>query len=164
MRHPAIGRAVTTTLSQALATALALVLLPGSASSTALPILLDGYYDEWVEAPVHVDPAGDDGSSGIDFRNLWVAEDDDWLFIRFDTTVEVPLDEATDMALYIDTDTNSGTGVSVGGLGAELRWRFGNRSGTFYTIHPSIWSGATSTSAWRRRPRRLSSRSRSTET
>ena len=41
------------------------------------------------------------------------------------------LQENNDLRLYIDTDNNSGTGTQVAGMGADLIWNFGQRSGSY---------------------------------
>jgi len=98
------------------------------------PIQMDGYFDDWTAlASAYTDGSGDNGSSGIDFQNIWVANDQDNLYLRFETTADVQPDEQQDMRLYLDTDMNAGTGLSYGGIGADLVWEFGNRTGTFYT-------------------------------
>jgi len=120
-----------------LAAALCLVGV-GPAAGEALPILTDGYFDDWTVGPVHTDTEGDNGPSGIDFGDIWVAEDDDFLFIRFEMTDELLLQDNNDVALYIDTDSNAGTGVQVENIGAELRWQFGLRTGKFYGNPPPV--------------------------
>jgi hypothetical protein len=42
--------------------------------------------------------------------------------------------------LYLDTDLNAATGTPVSGIGAELRWQFGVRSGTFYRTGFPAWT------------------------
>jgi hypothetical protein len=116
-----------------------------AARGGGLPITVDGDFADWgVTVAAAADPAGDDGSSGIDFRSLWLAHDQDRLFLRFDTTVEVQPDEQQDIRIYLDTDLNAATGLSIHGMGADLVWELGGRSGTFYTPsarsidHPDI--------------------------
>ncbi len=98
----------------------------------AAPIFLDGVFSDWVDTVELIDPAGDGGGSGIDIRDVDVANDDDNLFIRFVVTADLGLQEPNDLELYLDTDVNAGTGASVGGIGAELQWRFGDRQGNVY--------------------------------
>lgn len=103
------------------------------AGATPLPITVDGLYDDWSgETPAHSDPAGDDGTSGIDFGRLWIADDARFLFLRLETGLEVQLDENNSMVLYLDTDNNASTGLAVAGIGAELEWKLGLRTGTYY--------------------------------
>jgi len=112
----------------------------GAARADLMPIQLDGYFDDWAEVtPLHTDPAGDGGT--VDFRAVAVANDQDFLYIRFEVTSNVQPDEQQSMELYLDTDLNAATGTSFGGIGAELYWKFGVRSGTFrpastnYTVY-----------------------------
>jgi len=116
---------------------LALLVPVSAARADSQPILPDGDPSEWAGAPFATDPAGDDGGSGIDFRNLYVANDPERLFLRFDTTVEVQPDELQDITVALDTDANAATGQAVGSIGAELVWNLGQRSGTFR------WGGST---------------------
>jgi endonuclease/exonuclease/phosphatase family metal-dependent hydrolase len=94
------------------------------------PIQLDGFFDDWADVtPQYMDAAGDGGT--VDFRNVAVANDQDYLYIRFEVTGDVQPDEQQNMELYLDTDLNAATGTAFGGIGAELYWKFGVRSGTF---------------------------------
>ncbi|MGD9548200.1 MAG: FlgD immunoglobulin-like domain containing protein [Candidatus Krumholzibacteriia bacterium] len=114
----------------ALCTLLLIAAVPAAAD--LVPIQLDGYFDDWSAlTPAVTDPAGDDGSSGIDFGAVWVANDQDYLYIRFETGADVQPDEQQQMRLYLDTDMDAGTGLAYGGIGAELMWEFGYRDGTF---------------------------------
>ncbi len=106
------------------------LLAPGFVMADLTPILIDGYFDDWtVLAPVHDDSNDDAGP--VDFGRVWVANDQDYLYIRFETEGEVQPDELQNMRLYLDTDMNSGTGTYFNGIGAELMWEFGWKEGTF---------------------------------
>lgn len=95
-------------------------------------ISIDGVSGDWIGAePAYEDLAGDGGSSGIDLGRVWMADDDRFLFLRFELGAEASLQENNDLRLYLDTDGNSETGLPVNGIGAELEWRFGDRVGTF---------------------------------
>jgi len=109
------------------------VCLAGTASGVRAPIVLDGAFGDWDGlAPAAVDPSGD-GAGSIDLGRLWCADDDRFLFIRFEVgPAEVQLDSGNDLVLYLDTDLDGATGRAIGGIGAELEWRFGARRGTFY--------------------------------
>lgn len=111
-----------------------------AARADLMPIQLDGFFDDWAEVtPQHNDPAGDGGT--VDFRAVAVANDQDYLYIRFEVTGNVQPDEQQSMELYLDTDLNASTGTAFGGIGAELVWKFGSRIGTFrpagtnYTVY-----------------------------
>lgn len=111
---------------------LAVLVAPARVHAEAAPIFLDGRFADWPGPVEEVDPSGDEGLSGIDFREVDLANDDQFLFVRFQTTVDVSLQETSSISLYLDTDANAATGLAVAGIGAELMWNFGARNGTFY--------------------------------
>lgn len=97
----------------------------------SLPIFMDGRTDDWnVPVPTYIDDIGD--GNIFDFRYFSVTNDEQFLFIRLNYTPESKLVEDNQLTLYIDGDNDSGTGVLVNGIGAELKWDFGQRGGTFY--------------------------------
>lgn len=101
-------------------------------------VILDGLMDDWTGLdPVHSDPLGDGGSSGIDIGGIWIAEDEERLFIRFEVGTDLLLNEDNNLTLYLDTDSNPATGYPLGILGAELVWHFGTRDGFFF--HSGGW-------------------------
>lgn len=96
-------------------------------------ILVDGIFDEWDEYPaIYTDAIGDGGLSGVDFRQLKVFNDDEFIFFFLETGAEINLQDLNGISIYLDTDDNSNTGFSVNGIGAELIYNFGNRIGAFY--------------------------------
>jgi endonuclease/exonuclease/phosphatase family metal-dependent hydrolase len=102
------------------------------AGASLTPIQLDGYFEDWSPVTIQAtDIIGDEGSSGIDFNRAWVTNDQDYLYIRFETTAEVQPDEGQQIRLYLDTDMDTNTGSYFNGIGAELIWEFGWREGTF---------------------------------
>ncbi len=110
------------------------------AAADLVPIQLDGWFGDWsAVAPVHTDAPGDGGT--VDFGAVSAANDQDFLYIRFEVSGDVQPDEQQSMELYLDTDLNAATGTAFGGIGAELYWRFGLRSGVFrpagtnYTVY-----------------------------
>ncbi len=104
-----------------------------AASADQHPIQMDGFYCDWEGIdPVYVDPSGDGGASGIDLGRLWIADDDDFLYMRFEVGTEIQLNAGHQLRIYIDTDENQTTGLQIGGIGADLIWNLGNRDGTFW--------------------------------
>jgi len=96
-------------------------------------ILVDGIFDDWKEFPViYTDANGDGGFSGVDFGQLQIYNDDKYIFFLIETGIEINLQDLNDITIYLDTDDNINTGFSVNGIGAELEYTFGNRSGYFY--------------------------------
>ena len=65
------------------------------------------------------------------FGRIWIADDERFLFVRIELGDEIDLAENNDLQIYLDTDANADTGLPIGGIGAELEWRFGDREGFF---------------------------------
>jgi hypothetical protein len=102
-------------------------------SASQYPITIDGLHDDWAGVPLAwSDPRGDGGPLGIDLGRLWMANDERFLFLRFELGVELQLDENNALRLYIDADDNASTGLSIAGIGAEMEWRYGSRTGIYY--------------------------------
>jgi len=91
-------------------------------------IYVDESMDDWEDiAARHVD-SPDDGR-GVDLERVWIAHDAEYLFLRFELGEPLNLQEGNALTLYLDTDNNPETGQQALGLGAELAWTFGERSG-----------------------------------
>jgi endonuclease/exonuclease/phosphatase family metal-dependent hydrolase len=104
-----------------------------------LPITTDGLFGDWKKAaPLHVDAVGDGGPSEIDFTDIFVANDEEALFIRFDVGRETILQNGpneaagNDLRLLLDLDDSAATGNPVEGIGAEIEIRFGRREITVF--------------------------------
>ena len=96
------------------------------------PICINGLLDDWeAVGSATTDPTGD-STSGPDFVALAVADDDQNLFLKIEASSAFDLSENNNLRLYLDTDLNDSTGKSIGGIGAELEWRPGERYGTFF--------------------------------
>ncbi|MFT5142169.1 MAG: endonuclease/exonuclease/phosphatase family metal-dependent hydrolase [Rhodothermales bacterium] len=108
---------------------------PVTARAQAARIFLEGTFADWIPlSPVHEDGLGD-ADAGVDFGGLWMANDERYLYLRFELGVETLIQEANQIVLYLDTDDNAATGQSSFGVGAELVWTFGQRTGVF------TWAG-----------------------
>jgi endonuclease/exonuclease/phosphatase family metal-dependent hydrolase len=99
----------------------------------SLPIEIDGDFDDWQDATLiyeidQVAPAPD----GIHVRRVWAANDDRFMFLKIEVDREITLLENNPLILLIDSDNDTSTGYDPNNIGAELRWVFGNRQGTFY--------------------------------
>jgi endonuclease/exonuclease/phosphatase family metal-dependent hydrolase len=91
-------------------------------------ILLDGDGSDWTDLDARfTDPAGD--GQTLDLGTLWMAHDDERLFLRVEVGDTLNLQEGNDLTLHLDTDANAQTGRAVHGLGAEVTWTFGERQG-----------------------------------
>lgn len=96
-------------------------------------IILDEDFSDWANVPlIGNDPSGDQGSGLVDFGRLWVANDDDFLFLRIEVGAEINLQNDNEVTLYLDTDNDNNTGLAIDGIGAELVYNLGDRSGTVY--------------------------------
>ncbi len=111
--------------------ALLLLLLAGiSAPCFAQRVAIDGLFADWDSLSVlAADPSGDAGSSGVDFTSLQVDDDVEWLYLAFDTGVDLLLQDGNSITLAIDTDADPATGTKIRGIGAEIFWQFGDREG-----------------------------------
>ena len=97
-----------------------------SYASTFADITIDGDFSDWAGIPVAATDVTGDGDPA-DFTDFSVANDDDFLYIRF------TLDEAAalnvggvQLFIAIDNDNNTATGFDVFGLGAvgsEVGWQ-----------------------------------------
>ena len=101
-------------------------------------ILVDGIFDEWSDHPViYSDAAGDGGFLGVDFGELQIFNDDEFIFFLLEIGNEINLQDLNKISIFLDTDNNSNTGFSINGIGAELVYSFGERSGLFYYANGS---------------------------
>lgn len=97
-------------------------------------IILDERYDDWnISAETYNDTVGDGGRSGIDFSDIRITNDDRFLYLYFDVGHEINLQEDNDIVLYIDMDNNHFTGYRTSGIGAEIVYYPGKRSGFLYS-------------------------------
>ncbi len=111
---------------------------PGAVASHPARIVADGDTDDWAALrPLADDPAGDAPAEGVDFRRVWMAHDAQFVFLRFELERERSLQEGNDLTLFIDTDNDAATGRAAQGLGAEVVWTFGERSGRYVSANGS---------------------------
>lgn len=99
----------------------------GFASHSAR-ILVDESGKDWERHPVQFQDAEDDGGE-IDLQRLQVAHSQRYLFLRIEVGTPINLQEDNELTLYLDTDNESSTGKRAVGVGAEVTWSFGGRSG-----------------------------------
>ncbi|HEY3761513.1 MAG TPA: spherulation-specific family 4 protein [Verrucomicrobiae bacterium] len=92
--------------------------------STYRHIIIDGSFDDWVGLP----PAASQAqltNDAIQFKDLYLANDDDYLYLRFD--LYVPSNPFTShQNIFINTDGNKLTGYGANGIGSELLIQGGN--------------------------------------
>lgn len=94
-------------------------------------INIDGLDEDWTAVP---ELATDGGSDAFpDLLSIKAARDEWNLILRIGFDEELLLQQDNSLRLVLDTDANSSTGLSTQGLGAEIVWIFGSRSGTAYS-------------------------------
>ena len=120
-----------------------LILFYTNAVSQSLPIFLDGRTDDWnIPVPTYIDSEND--GNVFDFKYFSATNDEQFLFVRIKITPFFKLVEENQISVYIDGDNNNSTGFLINGIGAELRFDFGERSGINYYnggtqfFHPDI--------------------------
>lgn len=98
--------------------------------SQGFRIVLDEDYTDWKSLlPLYADDTGD--GSGIDFKMVKVTNYNGYLFLYLELGSEINLQDNNNVTLYLDTDNDSATGLQLKGIGAELEYTFGTRSGKF---------------------------------
>lgn len=101
------------------------------------PIFLDGRTDDWhATLPTYIDTEND--GSVYDFKSFSVTNNEEFLFIKVIITPFVKLIEDNQFSIFIDGDDNASTGFSINGIGAELRFNLGSRTGFNYHTNNSF--------------------------
>lgn len=109
-------------MNKHLATAALLAALGGvGAQADYLAITVDGDLSDWgATAPQYTDAA--DNGTGIDFHQVWIANDDTYIYVAFN--LHAAGDPFTFLNNYFfDGDNDSGTGfnvLSLGNFGSEM--------------------------------------------
>ena len=95
-------------------------------------ISIDGLFEDWNQVDaLYYDQVND--ALNADYSTMKVTYDNEFLFIYFDFhNGEFLMQDWNEFHLYIDADNDSTTGNYVHGIGAELDWTFGDRSGLKY--------------------------------
>ncbi len=96
-------------------------------------ILIDGSFQDWTDnsdlVSTYVDATGDGGL--VDILQVQVANDADYLYLHFEVSAEIDLsDNSTieaEMQLFLDSDNDPSTGLSINGIGAEYLLDFRDR-------------------------------------
>lgn len=102
------------------------------------PICINGLFDDWAGVKDVVQDKIGDSTGTIDFTLLSIADDEINLFIRLSAVDEFDASDDNNISIYLDTDMNAKTGIQIGGIGAELRWELGNKTGTYVNGSDSI--------------------------
>jgi len=94
-----------------------------------LRVTHDGFTPEWEGWPVLATDAS--GDANPDLQVLQASRDENTLTLRLRLGADLLLQETNTLKLALDTDWNTATGTAAEGLGAELVWTFGSRSGSY---------------------------------
>lgn len=98
--------------------------------SQSFRIILDEDYTDWETIPpLYTDDTGD--GNGIDFKTVKATNFNGFLFFYLELGSKINLQDNNNITLYLDTDNNLTTGLQIKGIGAELEYTFGTRSGKF---------------------------------
>ena len=63
-------------------------------------ILIDGIFDEWSDYPIaYSDAAGDGGFSGVDFGQVRIYNDDEYIFFLLETGSEINLQDLNEISI-----------------------------------------------------------------
>lgn len=94
------------------------VILPASVKTFLSTISVDGSFDDWNDVAVaHSDPS-EPPAAGTDFKDIWVANDGEFLYIRF--TLHSPGDPSTYLNnIFMDTNLEN-PGFGTYGIGSEM--------------------------------------------
>ena len=96
------------------------------------PICIDGLFNDWNDVPTAYQDIENDHIVA-DYSTLKITYDSDFLFIYINFhDNEFLMQNWNDFHLYIDADNDQSTGTFINGIGAELVWAFGSRSGYKY--------------------------------
>ena len=101
-----------------------------SVDAQNLSILADEEFADWYEiSPIYIDSENDQLSGNVDFGRFWITNNDNYLFLRIEVGDKLNFQSNNLISLYIDSDSNSETGLQVSNIGAELEYIFGERRG-----------------------------------
>ncbi len=114
-----------------------------AAGGTLTRVISDGVFDDWDAVPVaFTDPTGDHSSSMADIRDVWLANDEDYLYVRFEVGSLLHQDDAR-LNIYFDIDSDDTTGYSIRDIGSEFVLQFSGHEGAEQTS--GTWQAATFT-------------------
>src|SRR5687767_11494347 len=109
------------TAKRTLASLLVLSLAASATAGTFKRITIDGSFADWAGTPLAYSDASET-AAGADFRNVYVANDEQYLYIRFTLyTNDSPFTSRNN--IFIDGDHNPGSGfhpLGLAGFGSEM--------------------------------------------
>jgi hypothetical protein len=82
-------------------------------------IVIDGSFDDWATVPLAFSDPPQDSSESTDYQDVYVANDDDYLYLR--VTLHTPSELGIFYNnLFLDTDNDPTTGYPFGGIGSDM--------------------------------------------
>ncbi|MCD4794201.1 MAG: T9SS type A sorting domain-containing protein [Bacteroidales bacterium] len=106
------------------------ILIITSIFSQALPIGIDGKFEDWTNSTANYTDTQNDGGD-YDMLSFSVSNDSAFLYITFALSEEIQLNYGNQLFLQIDTDNDAGTGYPVNGIGSELGIDFEDKKAYF---------------------------------
>ena len=100
-------------------------------------ITIDGSFTDWAGVPALVDDGVDSAANVVDYGKVYVANDDDYLYVRF-TTSKIVNPFTSHENIFIDTDNDSSTGYQTH-VGSELLIQ----GGTGYQEKSGVFNAGT---------------------
>ncbi|MBK8110546.1 MAG: T9SS type A sorting domain-containing protein [Saprospiraceae bacterium] len=98
-------------------------------------IFIDEDLDDWSSTSLLISDIGDGLESDLDIQHLWVENDAENIYIRFELDREIILQENNQLAIVVDFDNKLTTGFKEAGIGAEMMVVFGERD--IFVYNPS---------------------------
>ena len=96
-------------------------------------IWMEGKFTDWDSlSTLYSDTIGDQATGELDFGVLKIANDELFLFLYIEIGEEINIQNDNQISLYLDTDNNENTGIQINGIGADVKWDFGDRQGLFF--------------------------------
>lgn len=105
----------------------------------AQQIVLDENFEDWnTGVTTFFDKKNDGSASGVDFAQISMSNDETFLYLYIDLSKEINLQNEQNVTVYLDLDDNVSTGIFKNGIGAELMYNLGERSGRIYRASNSV--------------------------
>lgn len=93
-------------------------IVAGSQKKFRSTIIIDGSFDDWADVAVAYSDANEAPSAGTDFKDIWVANDDQYLYIRF--TLYTSGNPNTFLNnIFVDANPDN-AGFGTYGIGSEM--------------------------------------------
>jgi endonuclease/exonuclease/phosphatase family metal-dependent hydrolase len=94
-------------------------------------MVIEGECEDWAGVPVAFeDPTGDNMDSVADFGRVWLANDDEYVYLRFEIGALANLQTISGpLRIFFDVDRSPATGWAVGRMGSDFALLFPERYG-----------------------------------